>query len=85
MRPLYEQATFSERQVTSAVQVIDDAAVPVKKSDPKRSSIVLMITLSALMLAVAFVAGRALLRLAAPRAALRMARAEAALTARRTE
>ena len=84
VRPLYEQATFSERQVMSAVQVIDVAVVPVKKSDPKRSSIVLGITLSALVLAVAFVAGRALLRLAAPRAAGRMARAEAALGARRT-
>jgi uncharacterized protein involved in exopolysaccharide biosynthesis len=82
VRPLYEQATFGERQVTSAVQVIDTAAVPVKKSDPKRSTIVLGITLSALVLAVAVVAGLALLRLAAPRAAARMARAEAALAAR---
>jgi uncharacterized protein involved in exopolysaccharide biosynthesis len=82
VRPLYEQATFSERQVTSAVQIIDNAVVPVKKSDPKRSTIVLGITLSALVLAIAFVGGRALLRITAPRAASRMARAEAALAKR---
>ncbi len=79
VRPMYEQAMFSERQTTSAVQVIDHAVVPVKKSDPKRSVIVLGITLSVLVLSVALVAGLALLRLGAPRAAARMVRAEAAL------
>ncbi len=84
VRPMFEQATFGERQVTSAVQIIDRAVEPVLKSDPKRSSIVLGATLSALVLAVAFVAGLALLRLGAPRAAKRMVQAEAALSARQS-
>ncbi len=61
------------------MQVIDAAVEPVKKSDPRRSVIVLGITLSALVLAIAFVAGRALLRVAAPRLARRMVRAEETL------
>ena len=77
IRPMYEQASFSERQQTSAVQVIDQAEVPVKKSDPRLSVIVLGITFSALVLAVLFVAGLALLRVASPRVARRMVRAEA--------
>lgn len=79
VRPMYEQASFSERQQTSAVQVIDEAVEPVKKSDPRRSVIVIGITLSALVLALAFVAGRALLRVAAPHLARRMVRAEETL------
>lgn len=55
VRPMLEQARFSEEEQTEAVQVIDPAVVPVVKAAPKRSVICIAATLSAFLLAVAFV------------------------------
>ncbi len=53
--PLYEQARFQEEQERQAVQVVDEAIPPTIKAKPKRSVIVILATLSAFFLAVAFV------------------------------
>ena len=42
----YEMAKISEAKRMSTIQVIDDASIPDKKSKPKRSLIVLMMTFS---------------------------------------
>jgi uncharacterized protein involved in exopolysaccharide biosynthesis len=66
IRPMYEQALFDERRVTSAVQVIDEAVPPTRKAKPKRSLIVVGATLSAFVLICAFVVAGAALRRGAP-------------------
>jgi tyrosine-protein kinase Etk/Wzc len=54
VRPLYEQARFQEQNEALAVQVVDEAVVPVLKAKPKRAFIVLGATLSALILVIVF-------------------------------
>ncbi len=61
-RPLYEQARFDEERDRTAVQVLDPAEVPERKSKPKRAVVVLSLTLSVVLLAVLVVLGRAWLR-----------------------
>jgi tyrosine-protein kinase Etk/Wzc len=56
--PLYEQARLDEERETQAVQVVDYAVPPVKKSGPPRTIIVLMTVMSAFMLAIAYVLSR---------------------------
>lgn len=48
----YEVAKVSEAKNTSSLQVLDDAAVPDRKSKPKRALIVLMVTVTAGFMAV---------------------------------
>lgn len=55
VRPMLEQARFDERRKVEAVQVVDYAAPPVKKAFPKRSIIVVVVTLSGLLLAAFYV------------------------------
>lgn len=53
--PLYEQARFQEERESQAVQVVDEAIPPQRKATPRRSVICVLATLSAFLLAVAFV------------------------------
>lgn len=53
--PLLEQARFDERRQRQAVQVLDMAAPPNKKAEPRRSVLCIVATLSAFVLAVLFV------------------------------
>lgn len=53
--PLYEQARFEEEKTVEAVQVVDQAVAPFKKSKPQRSVIVVVATLTGLMMATLFV------------------------------
>lgn len=55
LAPLYEQARFEEERRVEAVQVVDPAVPPVRKAKPRRSLIVLGITLAAFALSVLFV------------------------------
>ncbi|SHK71965.1 GumC family protein [Rhodothermus profundi] len=59
LAPLYEQARFEEERRVEAVQVVDPAVPPVKKAWPRRSLIVLGITLAALALSILFVLAHA--------------------------
>ncbi|MDQ7039927.1 MAG: Wzz/FepE/Etk N-terminal domain-containing protein [Rhodothermus sp.] len=59
LAPLYEQARYEEERRVEAVQVVDPAVPPVKKAKPRRSLIVLGVTLAALALTVLFVLGYA--------------------------
>ena len=59
MRPLYEQARMDEQRSIQAVQVVDPAVPPVRKAFPRRSIICIVATLSAFMLAIAFVLAQA--------------------------
>ena len=59
LAPLYEQARFEEERRVEAVQVVDPAVPPVKKAKPRRSLIVLGVTLAAFALSVLFVLARA--------------------------
>lgn len=59
LAPLYEQARFEEERRVEAVQVVDPAVPPVKKAWPRRSLIVLGVTLAAFALVVLFVLARA--------------------------
>ncbi len=54
-RPLYEQARFEEERQRTAVQVLDDAVPPTRKSGPHRSLLVITTTLSAFILLCIFV------------------------------
>lgn len=54
-RPLYEQARFDEERDRTAVQVLDEAIPPARKARPKRSVIVVVVTLSSLLLGCLFV------------------------------
>lgn len=58
VQPLYEQALFEEERDRVAVQVLDPATPPVRKAKPKRAIIVVVVTLSAFMLAIALVLAR---------------------------
>ena len=73
--PLYEQAALQEQRDADAVQVLDTATPPTRKAEPKRSILVIAATLSAFLLAVAFVIGLGLARQTLPgvRARLRAA------------
>ena len=53
-RPLYEQARFDEERDRVAVQVLDEAVPPTKKSRPRRSILVVLSTLTAGLLACLF-------------------------------
>ena len=66
VRPLFEQARLAERRDAKAVQVIDPASVPVRKAEPKRSTLVVVAALSAFILTAAFLLALALIRLKAP-------------------
>lgn len=55
VRPLYEQARYEEEREKVAVQVVDEAVPPEEKAKPFRMLIVALSTLSALMLAIAYV------------------------------
>lgn len=55
LAPLYEQARFQEDREALAVQVLDEAIPPTRKAKPKRSIICILATLSAFLLAVAYV------------------------------
>ena len=54
-RPLLEQALFDEKKEAPSVQVLDRAITPVRKAKPKRSVIVMGVTLSAFILAILYV------------------------------
>lgn len=58
VQPLYEQARFEEERDRVAVQVLDPAVPAVRKAKPKRAILVIVITLSAFMLAMALVLAR---------------------------
>jgi tyrosine-protein kinase Etk/Wzc len=51
----YEMAKLNEAKDSSSFQVLDEAVVPVKKSKPKRSLIVIMVTLSAFFVSILIV------------------------------
>lgn len=53
----YEMAKLSEAKDSSTLQVLDDAVVPVRKSKPKRSFIVILATVSACFLSILYVLG----------------------------
>lgn len=55
VRPVLEEATFDAERQVEAVQVVDPAVPPSRRSRPRRKLMVIVSTLSALMLAVAFV------------------------------
>ena len=61
-RPLYEQARFDEERDRVAVQVLDEAVPPTRKARPRRSIIVIVMTLSAMLLASLFALGVSWLR-----------------------
>ena len=72
VRPMYEQAAFDERRVSSAVQVIDEAVPPVRKAKPKVSMVAASITVSVFVLLCAWVVGVAALKRSAPTIARRL-------------
>lgn len=53
--PLLEQARFQERRTADAVQVVDAAVPPAEPARPRKKLIVILMTLSAGLLSVAFV------------------------------
>ncbi len=55
VRPLYEQARFDEQREKLAVQVLDPAVPPDKKDKPKRSVIVILVTVSGFLLSLIYV------------------------------
>ncbi len=55
LAPLYEQARFQEDREMLAVQILDKAIPPTLKAKPKRSIICILATVSAFLLAVAYV------------------------------
>ncbi|MFK7844483.1 MAG: GumC family protein [Rhodothermales bacterium] len=57
--PLYDQARFQEERTFQAVQVIDKAIPPFKKSKPKRSIIVIVATMTGFILVLLYVLARA--------------------------
>lgn len=59
LAPVLEQARFEEQRESVAVQVIDNAVPPIRKSHPKRSIIVILSTFSAGILAMIYVVLRA--------------------------
>ena len=77
IQPLYEQAALQEQREADAVQILDPAAPPTRKAEPRRSVIVIAATLSAFLVALAVVLALALWRAGAPTVLARL-RAEAA-------
>lgn len=55
LTPLYEQAVLQEQRDSDAVQVLDRAVPPTRKAAPRRSILVVVATLTALLLAALFV------------------------------
>lgn len=72
VRPMYEQAAFDERRVTSAVQVIDEAVPPVRKAKPKVSLVAAGVTTSVFVLLCVWIVGLAALKRSAPAIARRL-------------
>lgn len=58
----YEMAKLSEAKDSSTLQVLDEAVVPVRKSKPKRSFIVLLSTVSACFLSISYLLGQEFVR-----------------------
>lgn len=83
VQPLLEQARFEEEKRVEAVQVVDEAVPPALKAKPRRSTLVIMATLSGFLVACLFVMLRASWRRHAPLVAARLrassARASAAV------
>ena len=52
LKKQYEVAKFSEAKDSSSIQVLDEAVVPMKKSKPKRSLIVILATVTAFFVAI---------------------------------
>jgi uncharacterized protein involved in exopolysaccharide biosynthesis len=71
--PVLEQAKFEEQRESVAVQVIDNAEVPVKKASPKRAAIVILSVISATLLALLYVLASAFWRRKSPVVAARLA------------
>ncbi len=57
--PLYDQARFQEERTFQAVQVVDTAIPPKRKSKPKRSIVVIVATMTGFILVVLYVLIRA--------------------------
>ncbi len=57
--PLYDQARFQEERTFQAVQVLDEAIPPSRKSKPKRSIIVIIATMTGFILVLLYVLARA--------------------------
>jgi len=51
----YEVAKLSEAKDSSSLQILDEAVVPLYKSKPKRSSIVLLATIASFFIAIVFI------------------------------
>ena len=75
IQPLYEQAALQEQREADAVQVLDPAAPPTQKAEPRRSLLVIAATLSAFLVVAVTVLLVAAFRQFAPgvRARLRAA------------
>lgn len=52
LKKQYEVAKFSEAKDSSSIQVLDEAVVPMKKSKPKRSLIVILATVTAFFVSI---------------------------------
>ena len=76
IQPLYEQAALQEQRDADAVQVLDPAAPPTRKAEPRRSLLVIAATLSAFLVAVAVTLLLAVVRRGGPSVLARL-RAEA--------
>ena len=57
VQPLYEQARLRQQQEASAVQVLDSAIAPALKAEPRRSVIVVSLTISAVLLTMVLMVG----------------------------
>ncbi|MEM1056570.1 MAG: Wzz/FepE/Etk N-terminal domain-containing protein [Bacteroidota bacterium] len=57
VQPLYEQARLQQQREASAVQVLDEAIPPPLKAEPRRSVLVVSMTISAVLLAMVCVVG----------------------------
>ena len=77
LAPMYATAQLEETRQTDAVQILDRAAPPARKAEPKRSVIVALSALSALVLGFVFVLAWELWRWYAPALARRFASARA--------
>ena len=55
IRPIYEQASFDEQRQVAAVQVLDVARVPKLKAGPRRSVLVIAVSLTSLVVAMVLV------------------------------
>ena len=57
VRPLYEQARFDEQREKIAVQILDAAQPPARKSKPRRKLLVILATLSGFLLSLLWAIG----------------------------